>query len=60
VGTTALLMTVLNLEHPPAAGTALTVVMEGHSAGLVLAILISVVLLTLAHRFLRPVLRDLV
>jgi hypothetical protein len=53
-------MTVLNLEHPPAAGTALTVVMEGHSAGLVLAILISVVLLALAHRFLRPVLRDLV
>jgi CBS-domain-containing membrane protein len=60
VGTTALLMTVLNVEHPPAAGTALTVVIEGYSARLVLAILVSVVLLALAHRLLRPVLRDLV
>jgi len=60
VGTAALLMTVLDLEHPPAAGTALTVVLEGYSVALVLAILISVILLALAYRFLRPVLRDLV
>ena len=60
VGTTALLMTALDFEHPPAAGTALTVVIEGYSTQLVLAVLISVVLLALAHRLLKPVLKNLV
>jgi CBS-domain-containing membrane protein len=56
----AFLMVVLNVEHPPAADTALTVVVEGPSTELVLAILVSVVLLALAHRTLKPVLKDLV
>lgn len=60
VGLSVFLMSVTDTEHPPAAGTALSVVIDGFSFDLVLALLISVVLLALLHRLLRPLLKDLV
>jgi len=60
VGLAAFLMVVLNAEHPPAAGTALTVVVEGPSTDLVVGVLGSVVVLAIAHHFLKRRLKDLV
>lgn len=60
VGSALFLMAVTDTEHPPAAGTALSVVMaDGTWWVAVLAILTSAVLLSLFHRVLRPYLRDL-
>ena len=59
VGLSIFLMVVADTEHPPASGTALGVAVEGYSMSLMFAILTSVVVLSLIHRFLRPFLRDL-
>jgi CBS-domain-containing membrane protein len=60
VGMALLLMAVTDTEHPPAAGTTLSVVMAGGTWRVaVLAVLTSAVLLSLFHRLLRPYLRDL-
>ncbi len=60
VGSALLLMAVTDTEHPPAAGTALSVVMAGGTWWVaVLAVLTSAVLLSVFHRLLRPYLRDL-
>jgi CBS-domain-containing membrane protein len=60
VGSTLLLMAVTDTEHPPAAGTALSVVTAGGTWWVaVLAVLTSAVLLSVFHRLLRPYLRDL-
>jgi CBS-domain-containing membrane protein len=60
VGSALLLMAVTDTEHPPAAGTALSVVMAGGTWWVaVVAILTSAVLLSLFHRLLRPYLKDL-
>ncbi|MFH1501648.1 MAG: HPP family protein [Candidatus Eisenbacteria bacterium] len=60
VGGAMLVMTATNTEHPPAAGTALGVVIAGFSIRIVLGVVIGVVVLTLIHRLLRPTLRDLI
>jgi CBS-domain-containing membrane protein len=54
-----LLMVITNTEHPPASGTALGVVLKGPSVEVVLAVITSAVLLSLAHWTLRPFLKDL-
>jgi CBS-domain-containing membrane protein len=60
VGLTLLLMAVTDTEHPPAAGTALSVVMAGGTWWVaVVAILTSSILLSLFHHLLRPYLKDL-
>ena len=60
VGTALLLMAVTDTEHPPAAGTALSIAMAGERwLSAVVAILTSAVLLSLFHRLLRPYLKDL-
>jgi len=60
VGSALLLMAVTDTEHPPAAGTALSVVMAGGTWWIaVIAILTSALLLSLFHRLLRPYLKDL-
>ena len=60
VGGTLLFMAVTDTEHPPAAGTALSVAMSGGMAGgAVLAVLTSAILLSMFHRLLGPYLRDL-
>jgi CBS-domain-containing membrane protein len=60
VGLAALLMALLNVEHPPGAGTALALAVDGFTIEIVLAVLIGVAVLALIHRLLKPALRDLV
>ena len=60
VGIVILFMVALDFEHPPAGGTALGVALTGFSPDILIAILTSVVVLSLAHHFLRRFLRDLV
>ncbi|MFW6126355.1 MAG: HPP family protein [Chloroflexota bacterium] len=59
VGLSILLM-VVDMEHPPAASTALGLALRGFSVNAAIAVLTSILLLALAHRVLRPYLRDLV
>ncbi len=60
VGGAMLTMAITNSEHPPAAGTALGVVINGFSFRIVLGVIIGVLVLAIIHRLLRPILRDLV
>jgi CBS-domain-containing membrane protein len=59
VGVAFLGMVVVDMEHPPAAGTALWTVKAGISLELVLAVALGAVLLSLAHQISRRGLRDL-
>ena len=59
VGSAMFVMAITNTEHPPAAGTALGVVIAGFSIQVVLGVSIGVGVLTLIHRLLRPFLIDL-
>ena len=60
VGSALLAMAVTDTEHPPAAGTALSVAMSGGRWWVaVLAVLTSAVLLSLFHQLLKPYLKDL-
>lgn len=60
VGCSMLVMAITNTEHPPAAGTALGVVITGFSPRVVLGVVLGVGILALIHRLIRPLLRDLV
>jgi CBS-domain-containing membrane protein len=60
VAIAAFLMALLNMEHPPGAGTALALAVNGLSPRIVLSVLIGVVILALTHRLLRRWLQDLV
>ncbi len=60
VGMSVFLMVTLKLEHPPATGTALGVAISGYEARVLIAILTSAIILSLAHRLLRRFLKDLV
>ena len=60
VGCSMLAMAVTDTEHSPAAGTALGVVIAGFSAQVVFGVVLGVGILSVIHRLLRPVLRDLV
>lgn len=59
VGCSMLLMAVTNTEHPPAAGTALSVIITEASIRMVLGVAVGVGILALAHHLLKPFLRDL-
>ena len=59
VGLSILLMVALDVEHPPASGTALGVVITGFSPSAAIAVLTSSIILSLAHRFLKRFLKDL-
>ncbi len=59
VGLSVLVMVVTKTAHPPAAGTALGLVVEGYAASSVLFVLVGAIILALAHRLLRPRLIDL-
>jgi CBS-domain-containing membrane protein len=60
VGLAILIMTLLDVGHPPAAATAFGVSMSGFSVGIAVTLIISVICLALAHHFLRSFLRDIV
>ena len=53
-------MVVFDLEHPPAAGTALGMTLVGDISSSSFAILISVILLAFISYVAKPFLRDLV
>lgn len=55
------IMVALDLEHPPAAGTALAVVInEVSGVNAFVTIMLSAVVLSMARRYLRPWLKDLI
>lgn len=59
VGTIVFLMVALDFEHPPAGGTALGVAITGFSVSVMVAVLTSSIVLSLAHRFFKKYLKDL-
>lgn len=59
VGTTVFLMVALDFEHPPAGGIALGVAITGFSVSVMVAVLTSSIVLSLAHRFFKKYLKDL-
>ena len=59
VGLSIFIMVVLDLEHAPASGTALGIAIGGFYPNVVLTVILSCVLLAIAHRFLRRFLIDL-
>lgn len=60
VGTTMLAMVIFDMEHPPAAGTALGVAITGFSWNVGIAIVTSTIILALIQKLFKPYLRDLV
>jgi CBS-domain-containing membrane protein len=60
VGLSILLMVVVDMEHPPAAGTALGIAITGISWEVAIALISSVLILSLAHRLLANHLKDLI
>ncbi|MFC1902035.1 HPP family protein [Chloroflexota bacterium] len=59
VGISICLMVALDVEHPPASGTALGVAITGFSPGVMVTIITSSLVLSLAHHFSKKFLRDL-
>jgi len=51
VGISIFVMVVIDTEHPPASGTALGVAITGFSLNAVIAVITSVIILSLVHRF---------
>ncbi len=59
VGIAMFLMVALDAEHPPAGGTSLGIAITGFSPSVLIAVLSSSILLSLAHRFCKKFLREL-
>jgi CBS-domain-containing membrane protein len=59
VGGSMLLMALADMEHPPAAGTALSVALNGVSWQIAAAVVTSAVMMALVHEVLQPHLKDL-
>lgn len=60
VGGATLMMAITNMEHPPAAGTTLGVVIAGCSLSVIMGIAVGITILTVVHYLLKPILLDLV
>ncbi|MCP4144789.1 MAG: HPP family protein [bacterium] len=60
LGCAMFVMAITNTEHPPAAGTALGVVVAGFSLKAVIGVVVGVLVLTLVHKLFSPFLRDLI
>ena len=60
VGLSIFIMIVIGTGHPPAAATALGLAIMGFSLNAAIAVVTSIVLLSLAHHFLKPYLKNLV
>jgi len=59
VGISIFLMVALDMEHPPASGTALGIAITGFSPSVMIAVLTSSIVLSLAHHFCKRFLKDL-
>jgi CBS-domain-containing membrane protein len=60
VGLSIFFMVALDFEHPPAAGTALGVAISGFSIAVAVAVVTSSIVLSVAHHYLKPHLKDLI
>ncbi|MBN2030787.1 HPP family protein [bacterium] len=60
VGVSIFIMVVIDMEHPPASGTALGVSMTGFSLQVLIAVLTSIIVLSLIHNRFRSKIRNLV
>ena len=60
VGATMLTMVIFDMEHPPAAGTALGIAITGFSWNVGIAVITSTILLAIIRTVFRPYLKDLV
>ena len=60
VGLSMFIMVATDTEHPPAAGTAMGVVLSGFSWRIFLSLMTSITVLALLHKLLSPYLKDLV
>jgi len=60
VGLSIFLMVALDFEHPPASGTALGVAVSGFSFKILVAILVSTIILSLTHHYMKKHLKDLI
>jgi CBS-domain-containing membrane protein len=59
VGISICLMVAIDVEHPPASGTALGVALTGFTPSAMIAVLTSSIILSLAHTFSKKFLKDL-
>lgn len=59
IGLSIFIMVILDFEHPPASGTTLGVLINGFSFNLAVTVMASAIMLSLAHFFLSPYLKDL-
>jgi CBS-domain-containing membrane protein len=59
VGVSICFMVALDVEHPPASGTALGVALTGFTPDVMIAVLTSSIVLSLAHTFCKKYLKDL-
>ena len=59
VGLSIFIMVVTDTEHPPASGTALGVAISGFSPKVLIALIASVIALSLVHHFFKRYLKDL-
>ena len=59
VGLSIFIMVIIDTEHPPAAGTALGIVIQGFSLKVLAAVITSVLILSAVHHLLKPYLKDL-
>lgn len=59
VGASIFTMVVIDTEHPPAAGTALGVAITGITWEVFVAIVVSIILLSIIHVLFKPYIRDL-
>ncbi len=60
VGISIFIMVVIDMEHPPASGTALGMAVDGFSLNVAIAVCVSVLILAFIHHFFKPHLKDLV
>ena len=60
VGSSFFIMTVLNIEHPPACGIALGLAIQGFDISLIIAVLLSIIILVSIKYLLKPLLKDLI
>lgn len=60
VGISIFIMVVIDVEHPPASGTALGVAITGFSWNVAIAIVTAVIVLSAVHRYANKYIRDLV
>ena len=55
-----LAMVVFDMEHPPACGTALGIAMTGFSLNVGIAVISSIIVLSVIQKVYKPYLKDLV